>query len=62
MTYQVKQETTGNRRWFVNGKVVSRYRMYDWLQDRGLRPGQLTRQLVSEYVSWAQARGWKWEA
>ena len=59
---KVEQEITGNRRWFANGKIVSRYLMFDWLRNKGLRPSQLTAQLVGEYVTWAQARGWKWEA
>ena len=57
----ITHETDGNRRWFVNEKVVSRRKMFDWLREKGLYPSQLTTSLVAEYITWAEAQGWKWE-
>lgn len=55
-------ETDGNKRWFVNEKIVGRYKMYDWLREKQLFPSQLTTELVAEYIEWAEAHNWKWEA
>jgi len=62
MEMQIKQEAGNNRRWFYNGKVVSRYRMFNWLRENGLRPSQLTQRLVGKYITRSQAQGLKWEA
>jgi len=58
----ITHETDGNKRWLVNEKVVSRYKMFEWLREKGLYPSQLTASLVAEYIKWAQAQEWKWEA
>ena len=56
----ITRESGGTRRWFADGKVVSLYKMFDWLRMKELRPSLLSRELVAEYIKWAEAHNHKW--